>query len=66
MSDNANISTASDTYTPQKKRNWGLIIAIVAILISASISGLFNDEIRELFKLNSPSETPEQLENPTN
>ena len=66
MSDNANISTASDYETPQKKRNWGLIIGIVGIIVAVCVSGLFNEEIREFFNLNSPSETPEQLENTTN
>ncbi|MEL6582007.1 MAG: COR domain-containing protein, partial [Cyanobacteria bacterium J06621_12] len=65
MSDNANISPSSDlpTQTAQPKgKNWGLIIAIVAIIISACVSGLFNEEIRELLDLDPSSETPEEIE----
>ncbi len=62
MSDNANTSTSSDSDTQKKKLNWGLSITIAAIIISASVSSLFNEEIRDFFNLNSPSETPEQSE----
>ncbi len=67
MSDNANISTSSDSDRPKKKVVLGWIISILAIIIPIFASGIFNEPIKELLNLNSPSETPEQPENtPTN
>ena len=62
MSDNAQISSSNGSETEQKGRNWGLIVGIAAIIISVCVGGLFNEEIREFLNLNTPSETPEQIE----
>ena len=64
---NENISTTSDTDRPKKRIVLGFIISILAIIIPVFASGIFNEPIKEFFNLNSPSETPEQLEKtPTN
>ncbi|MEM8673396.1 MAG: COR domain-containing protein [Cyanobacteria bacterium P01_G01_bin.67] len=67
MSDDAQISTSSGLSTQTKGKNWGLIITVAAIVISACISGLFNEEVREFLGLSSSPETPEEVESaPTN
>ncbi|MDJ0713885.1 MAG: hypothetical protein QNJ54_06665 [Prochloraceae cyanobacterium] len=64
LSDNAQIENkvtqAAKKQKPDKKKpNKGIIISIIAIIITACISGLFNPEIRQFLNLDSPSQTQE-------
>lgn len=68
MSDNAQISETVAGVTnkqkpPQKKLNIGIIIAVIAIVVTACISGLFNDEVREWLRQNTPLPIQEAPEN---
>ena len=62
MSDGNKISVKTKTEKPEKKGKLGLILTVAAIVIGASVSGLFNEEIREILNLNKSSETQEQRE----
>ncbi len=67
MSDNTKISDTNAGSTEKLneskiKPNMGIIIAVISILITACISGLFNPEIRRFLNLDNSSENQETLE----
>ncbi|ELS05600.1 small G protein, GTPase SAR1, partial [Xenococcus sp. PCC 7305] len=66
MSENAGIKVNQEPQAPAKTldKKWiiGIIISIIAIISSASFSGLFNDQAQEFLERFFPSKTQQQIE----
>ena len=61
---NKKATVGTNEEKPIKKKPIGTIIAITAIVVSACVSGLFNNEIREWLGENTPLPTQEAPQNP--